>query len=117
MKGPRECNDPPGYQSREALRGKQQRPTGRFGDVTERLTYEEQQEIKIVIVGSPDTVTRKLTEAVTKLDPVYLPIYGDEGAMPHTGVMRFSSSDILAGTPCTPARVFPPSGSFQGVMR
>ena len=72
MKGPRERNDPPGYQSHEALPGKQQRPIGRFGDVTKRLTYEEQQEIKIVIVGSPDTVIRKLTEAVTKLNPGYL---------------------------------------------
>ncbi len=88
MKGPREHNDPPGYQSREALRVKQQRPTGRFGDVTKRLTYEEQQEIEIVIVGSPETVTRKLTQTISKLNPGYLHIYGNEGAMPHADVMR-----------------------------
>ena len=88
MKGPKEHNDPPGYQSREALRVKQQRPTGRFGDVTKRLTYEQQQEINIVIVGSPETVTRKLTETITKLNPGYLHIYGNEGAMPHADVMR-----------------------------
>jgi alkanesulfonate monooxygenase SsuD/methylene tetrahydromethanopterin reductase-like flavin-dependent oxidoreductase (luciferase family) len=88
MKGPREHNDPPGYQSREALRVKQQRPTGRFGDVTKRLTYEEQQEINIVIVGSPETVTRKLTQTISELNPGYLHIYGNEGAMPHEDAMR-----------------------------
>ena len=88
MKGPSEHNDPPGYQSREALRVKRQRPTGRFGDVTKRLTYEEQQEINIVIVGSPETVTRKLTEAVTQLNPGYLHIYGNEGSMSHEDSMR-----------------------------
>src|SRR5215471_4591830 len=88
MKGPREHNDPPGYQSREALRVKQQRPTGRFGDVTKRMTYEEQQELNIVIVGSPETVTAKLTKVITELNPGYLHIYGNEGAMPHKDVMR-----------------------------
>ena len=67
---------------------KQQRPTGRFGDVTNRLTYEQQQEIEIVIVGNPDTVTRKLTQTIAKLNPGYLHIYGNEGAMPHADVMR-----------------------------
>jgi len=88
MKGPREHNDPPGYQSREALRVKQQRPTGRFGDVTKRPSYEEQQELNIVIVGNPETVTRKLTKVITELNPGYLHIYGNEGAMPHKDVMR-----------------------------
>jgi alkanesulfonate monooxygenase SsuD/methylene tetrahydromethanopterin reductase-like flavin-dependent oxidoreductase (luciferase family) len=74
MKGPREHNDPPGYQSREALRVKQQRPTGRFGDVTKRPSYEEQQELNIVLVGSPETVTRKLTKVITELNPGYLHI-------------------------------------------
>jgi alkanesulfonate monooxygenase SsuD/methylene tetrahydromethanopterin reductase-like flavin-dependent oxidoreductase (luciferase family) len=88
MKGPREHNDPPGYQSREALRVKQQRPTGRFGDVTKRMSYEEQQELNIVIVGSPETVTRKLTKVITELNPGYLHIYGNEGAMAHKDAMR-----------------------------
>jgi alkanesulfonate monooxygenase SsuD/methylene tetrahydromethanopterin reductase-like flavin-dependent oxidoreductase (luciferase family) len=88
MKGPREHNDPPGYQSREALRVKQQRPTGRFGDVTKRPSYEEQQELNIVLVGNPETVTRKLTKVITELNPGYLHIYGNEGAMPHKDVMR-----------------------------
>ena len=52
------------------------------------MTYEEKQEINIVIVGRPETVTRKLTEAVTKLNPGYLHIYGNEGAMSHEDSMR-----------------------------
>ena len=88
MKGPREHNDPPGYQSREALRVKQQRPTGRFGDVTKRMSYEEQQELNIVIVGNPETVTRKLAKVITELNPGYLHIYGNEGPMGHKDVMR-----------------------------
>ena len=52
------------------------------------MTYEEQQEINIIIVGSPETVTRKLTEAVSKLNPGYLLIYGNEGAMSHEDSMR-----------------------------
>jgi len=88
MKGPREHNDPPGYQSREALRVKQQRPTGRFGDVTKRMSYEEQQELNIVIVGNPETVTRKLTKVITELNPGYLHIYGNEGPMAHKDAMR-----------------------------
>jgi alkanesulfonate monooxygenase SsuD/methylene tetrahydromethanopterin reductase-like flavin-dependent oxidoreductase (luciferase family) len=100
MKGPREHNDPPGYQSREALRVKQQRPTGRFGDVTRRMSYEEQQELNIVIVGSPETVTTKLTKVITELNPGYLHIYGNEGAMPHKDVMR---SIELLGTEVIPA--------------
>jgi alkanesulfonate monooxygenase SsuD/methylene tetrahydromethanopterin reductase-like flavin-dependent oxidoreductase (luciferase family) len=88
MKGPREHNDPPGYQSREALRVKQQRPTGRFGDVTKRMSYEEQQELNIVIAGNPETVTRKLTKVITELNPGYLHIYGNEGPMAHKDAMR-----------------------------
>ena len=88
MKGPAEHNDPPGYQSREALRVKRQRPVGQFGGVTNRMTYEQQQDINIVIVGSPETVTRKLAETIEKLNPGYLHIYGNEGAMPHADVMR-----------------------------
>ena len=88
MKGPTEHNDPPGYQSREALKVKQQRPTGRFGDVSKRPTYEEQQDLNIVIVGSPETVTRKLSKVITELNPGYLLIYGNEGPMSHEDSMR-----------------------------
>ena len=56
--------------------------------MTKRMSYEEQQELNIVIVGNPETVTRKLTKVITELNPGYLHIYGNEGAMPHKDVMR-----------------------------
>ena len=86
MKGPREHNDPPGYQSREALRVKSQRPTGNFGQ--KRMSYDEQREINVIITGNPDTVVEKLTHVISDLNPGYLLIYGNEGAMPHKDVMR-----------------------------
>jgi alkanesulfonate monooxygenase SsuD/methylene tetrahydromethanopterin reductase-like flavin-dependent oxidoreductase (luciferase family) len=85
QRGPREHIDPPGYQSREALRVKAARPTGVYG---RRMSYEEQQAANIVIVGNPETVTRKLTQAIEQLNPGYLHIYGNEGPMPHKDVMR-----------------------------
>jgi alkanesulfonate monooxygenase SsuD/methylene tetrahydromethanopterin reductase-like flavin-dependent oxidoreductase (luciferase family) len=85
QKGPVEHIDPPGYQSREALKIKRQRPAGVFG---ERLTYERLQELNNIIVGDPDTVTRKLTEVIERLNPGYLHIYGNEGDMSHKDVMR-----------------------------
>jgi alkanesulfonate monooxygenase SsuD/methylene tetrahydromethanopterin reductase-like flavin-dependent oxidoreductase (luciferase family) len=39
-------------------------------------------------VGNPETVTRKLTQAIEQLNPGYLHIYGNEGPMPHKEVMR-----------------------------
>ena len=39
-------------------------------------------------MGSPETVTRKLSEMIDRLSPGYLHIYGNEGAMDHTDVMR-----------------------------
>ena len=85
QKGPREHEDPPGYQSRAALKVKAQKPGGAYGKVP---TYEDLQEMKTVIVGNPDTVIRKLTEVIEALSPGYLLIYGNEGAMPHKDVMR-----------------------------
>ena len=59
-RGPVEHNDPPGYQSREAVRIQRQLPgAGGFG---RRMTYQELQDVDNVIVGSPDTVTRKLSQ-------------------------------------------------------
>jgi alkanesulfonate monooxygenase SsuD/methylene tetrahydromethanopterin reductase-like flavin-dependent oxidoreductase (luciferase family) len=84
-RGPREHNDPPGYQSREAVRVQQQRPQGAFG---KRMSYEELQEISNIVVGNPDTVIGKLTRVIDRLNPGYLHIYGNEGAMSHTDVMR-----------------------------
>ena len=85
-KGPVEHNDPPGYQSREAVRLQRQLPgVGRFG---KRMSYQELQDADNVIVGSPKTVTEKLSRIIGRLNPGYLHIYGNEGDMPHEASMR-----------------------------
>jgi alkanesulfonate monooxygenase SsuD/methylene tetrahydromethanopterin reductase-like flavin-dependent oxidoreductase (luciferase family) len=85
-KGPREHNDPPGYQSREAVAIQRTLPgAGGFG---RRMSYEQLQEVGNIIVGSPQTVTRKLQQIIERLSPGYLHIYGNEGLMPHQDVMR-----------------------------
>ncbi len=91
QRGPMEHNDPPGYQSREAVRVKSQRPTGSVtgaGGLGVGLSYEQLQEVSNIIVGNPDTVAMKLTQVIERLSPGYLHIYGNEGAMPHEAVMR-----------------------------
>ena len=91
QRGPMEHNDPPGYQSREAVSVKAQRPTGNVagaGGLGVGLSYEQLQEVNNIIVGSPETVTRKLTEVIERLSPGYLHLYGNEGYMPHKDVMR-----------------------------
>ena len=52
------------------------------------MTYEELQEANNIIVGSPDTVREKLAMIIDRLNPGYLHIYGNEGAMAHEDVMR-----------------------------
>ena len=85
-KGPREHNDPPGYQSREAVKIQRTLPgAGGFG---KRMSYEELQEVNNVIVGNPETVTRKLSMIIERLNPGYLHIYGNEGDMAQSDVMR-----------------------------
>jgi len=91
QRGPIEHNDPAGYQSRAAVQVKAQRPTGNVagaGGLGVGLTYEQLQNVNNIIVGSPETVTRKLTEMMERLSPGYLHLYGNEGAMPHKDVMR-----------------------------
>jgi alkanesulfonate monooxygenase SsuD/methylene tetrahydromethanopterin reductase-like flavin-dependent oxidoreductase (luciferase family) len=91
QRGPREHNDPPGYQSREAVRVKAQRPTGNVagaGGLGVGMSYEQLQEVNNIIVGTPETVTRKLLQVIERLHPGYLHIYGNEGAMRHQDVMR-----------------------------
>ncbi|NQW24294.1 MAG: LLM class flavin-dependent oxidoreductase [SAR202 cluster bacterium] len=89
QRGPREHNDPPGYQSREAVAVKRARPTGVFaGNMGAAMSYETQQEARVVIVGTPDTVIEKLKYVVENLNPGYLLIYGNEGPMPHEASMR-----------------------------
>lgn len=51
------------------------------------MTYEELQAVDNLIVGSPETVARKLTAVIQRLNPGYLHIYGNEGDMAHADVM------------------------------
>ena len=100
QRGPIEFNDPPGYQSREALSIKMARPTIGTGTVGHRLSYQELQDAYNMIIGSPETVIKKLRHVKKELDPGYILIYGNEGAMPHQAVMR---SIELLGTKVIPA--------------
>ncbi len=88
QRGPREHNDPPGYQSREAVNVKSQRPTIGTGTFGRRMTYDQLRDVNNIIVGNPDTVIEKLTQIIEHLDPGYIHIYGNEGLMPHEDVMR-----------------------------
>jgi alkanesulfonate monooxygenase SsuD/methylene tetrahydromethanopterin reductase-like flavin-dependent oxidoreductase (luciferase family) len=88
QRGPREHNDPPGYQSREALKVKMSRPTIGTGTFGRKMDYDELRAVNNIIVGKPDTVIKKLTEIIERLNPGYLHIYGNEGPMAHKDVMR-----------------------------
>ena len=85
QRGPREFSDPPGYQSREALKLQSQRPTGAFA---KQMSYEDLQEAYNVVVGSPDTMIKKLRYVRDKLDPGQLIIWGNDGPMDHKDSMR-----------------------------
>ncbi len=85
LKGPREHNDPPGYQSRVA-QGLRTRRIASGGP--QKMTYEALQDTNIVVVGSPETVTRKLTEIIEELNPGYILLISGDGTVPHTDVMR-----------------------------
>lgn len=100
QRGPREHNDPPGYQSREALKVKMSRPTIGTGTFGRKMGYDELREVNNIIVGNPDTVVQKLTEIIQRLNPGYLHIYGNEGPMAHKDVMR---SIELLGKEVVPA--------------
>ncbi len=99
-RGPIEFNDPPGYQSREAMRIKMARPLIGTGTMGKRMTYEELQEAHNIVVGSPETVIKKLRYVRKDLDPGYILVYGNEGNMKHEDVMR---SIELFGTKVIPA--------------
>jgi alkanesulfonate monooxygenase SsuD/methylene tetrahydromethanopterin reductase-like flavin-dependent oxidoreductase (luciferase family) len=100
QRGPIEFNDPPGYQSREALRIKMSRPTIGTGTIGRRMSYEDLQEAHNIIVGSPETVIKKMRYIKKDLNPGYMLIYGNEGNMAHEDVMR---SIELFGTKVIPA--------------
>ena len=84
MKGPAEHNDPPGYQSREAHNLSRRRA----GGSAQAMDYQELQEVGAIVVGSPDTVTRKLANTVKQLNPGYMILIGSDGNIPHKNVMR-----------------------------
>ena len=68
---------------------KRARPTGAFaGNMGQAQSYENQQEARIVIVGTPDSVIEKLKYVVENLSPGYMLIYGNEGPMKHEDSMR-----------------------------
>ncbi len=52
------------------------------------MSYEQLQKVNNIIVGTPETVTRKLSDVIDRLSPGYLHIYGNEGDMAHADVMR-----------------------------
>ena len=84
MRGPAEHNDPPGYQSRVASELNRRRA----GGPARRMTYEDLQEVGAIVVGSPDTVIKKLAKTVEQLNPGYLILIGSDGSIAHKDVMR-----------------------------
>ena len=84
MRGPAAHNDPPGYQSRVASALSRRRA----GGPERKMTYEDLQEVGAIVVGSPDTVIRKLTNTVERLNPGYLILIGSDGNIGHKDVMR-----------------------------
>jgi alkanesulfonate monooxygenase SsuD/methylene tetrahydromethanopterin reductase-like flavin-dependent oxidoreductase (luciferase family) len=64
------------------------------------MTYEKLQEVNAIVVGSPETVTKKLASTVEKLSPGYLILIGSDGDIPHKNVMR---SIELLGQEVVPA--------------
>jgi alkanesulfonate monooxygenase SsuD/methylene tetrahydromethanopterin reductase-like flavin-dependent oxidoreductase (luciferase family) len=86
MRGPREHNDPPGYQTRkgQAVMARRADP----GRILKKVGYEQLQENNTIVVGSPDTVIRKLSTTIERLNPGYLILIGSDGPMAHTDAMR-----------------------------
>ena len=64
------------------------------------MSYEDLQDAHNIVVGSPETVIKKLQYIQENLEPGYLLIYGNEGDMPQEAVMR---SIELLGTKVIPA--------------
>ena len=74
-KAPREHEAPPGYLSRRASMVFARLPTG-SGPLGRGTTYEEEQEIGLIIVGNPDAVIRRLTDLIEHLNPGYILLHG-----------------------------------------
>ena len=52
------------------------------------MSYEQLQENNTVVVGNPETVIKKLTTTIERLNPGYLILIGSDGPIPHKDVMR-----------------------------
>ena len=57
-------------------------------------------EVNAIVVGSPDTVIKKLGDTIHRLSPGYLILIGSDGDIPHNAVMR---SIELLGKEVVPA--------------
>ena len=64
------------------------------------MGYEDLQQVGAIIVGSPDTVIRRLSETIGQLNPGYMILIGSDGNIPHKDVMR---SVELLGKEVVPA--------------
>jgi alkanesulfonate monooxygenase SsuD/methylene tetrahydromethanopterin reductase-like flavin-dependent oxidoreductase (luciferase family) len=52
------------------------------------MGYQDLQDVNAIVVGSPDTVIKKLSATVEQLSPGYLILIGSDGNIPHKDVMR-----------------------------
>jgi alkanesulfonate monooxygenase SsuD/methylene tetrahydromethanopterin reductase-like flavin-dependent oxidoreductase (luciferase family) len=86
MRGPMEHNNPPGYQTRRGSAVMKRRSGP--GPSGQKTNYEQMQESNTIVVGSPDTVIKKLRTTVERLSPGYLILIGSDGPIPHKDVMR-----------------------------
>lgn len=81
---------PPGYNSRDARKKFAQinlRPDRLYGGV-DGANYERLIELNRVIVGSPDTVVKKLRTVLTDLRPGILGVWSNDGTISHKDTMR-----------------------------
>ena len=79
---------PPGCQSREAMRIKMSRLLIGVGAMGRRMTCQQLQDAHNIVAGSSETVIEKLRHVKRELNPGYILIYGNEGPMPHEDAMR-----------------------------
>jgi alkanesulfonate monooxygenase SsuD/methylene tetrahydromethanopterin reductase-like flavin-dependent oxidoreductase (luciferase family) len=56
--------------------------------VGRQMDYEALQELNILVVGSPETVARKLSATIEHLSPGYLLLIASDGTIAHKDVMR-----------------------------
>ena len=52
------------------------------------ISYEEMESQYSIVVGTPQTVTKKLKYVLERLNPGHLLIFGCDSPMPHRDIMR-----------------------------